>query len=184
MITSSPPSSTTKHANIRLLFGLCLVVGAMTGLAFASVPLYRLFCQVTGFGGTTQVASEAPIASVLGEQVHIRFDANVHPDLNWSFQPLTKPALIKIGEPIEAIYRVTNKGDTASIGTSVFNVTPQKAGPYFMKMECFCFTEQQLEAGQSMDMAVTFFIDRDISIDDNTATIDEIVLSYTFFKAI
>ena len=170
--------------NKRLLAVVSVVAMSMVGLAYASVPLYRLFCQVTGFGGTTQVATKAPEQVLLtAEPLAVRFDANVNPQLNWLFVPVEQKVSLKPGEEVIAIYRATNIGTMPSTGTANFNVTPQKAGPYFMKIECFCFTEQTLQPGESIDMPVRFFLDSEIASDINTADIDEIVLSYTFFKA-
>ena len=170
--------------NKRLLAVVAFVALSMVGLAYASVPLYKLFCQATGFGGTTQVATRAPEHAVLTvEPLSVRFDANVNPQLNWSFVPVEQEVRLKPGEEVTAIYRATNIGTLPSTGTATFNVTPQKAGPYFMKIECFCFTEQTLVPGESVDMPVRFFLDSEIASDINTADIDEIVLSYTFFKA-
>lgn len=170
--------------NNRLLFVVAVVAMSMVGLAYASVPLYKLFCQVTGFGGTTQIATQAPEKALITvEPLAVRLDANVNPQLNWSFVPVEQEVSLKPGEEVTAIYRATNIGTTPSTGTATFNVTPQKAGPYFMKIECFCFTEQTLKPGESVDMPVRFFLDSEIVSDINTSDIDEIVLSYTFFKA-
>ena len=170
--------------NNRLLAVVAVVAMSMAGLAYASVPLYKLFCQVTGFGGTTQIATQAPEKALITvEPLAVRLDANVNPQLNWSFVPVQQEVSLKPGEEVTAIYRATNIGTTASTGTATFNVTPQKAGPYFMKIECFCFTEQTLKPGESVDMPVRFFLDSEIVSDINTSDIDEIVLSYTFFKA-
>ena len=170
--------------NNRLLAVVAVVAMSMVGLAYASVPLYKLFCQVTGFGGTTQIATQAPEKALLTvEPLAVRLDANVKPQLNWSFVPVQQEVSLKPGEEVTAIYRATNIGTTPSTGTATFNVTPQKAGPYFMKIECFCFTEQTLKPGESVDMPVRFFLDSEIVSDINTSDIDEIVLSYTFFKA-
>ena len=170
--------------NNRLLAVVAVVAMSMVGLAYASVPLYKLFCQVTGFGGTTQIATQAPKQALLtAEPLAVRLDANVNPQLNWSFVPVQQEVSLKPGEEVTAIYRATNIGTTPSTGTATFNVTPQKAGPYFMKIECFCFTEQTLQPGESVDMPVRFFLDSEIVSDINTSDIDEIVLSYTFFKA-
>lgn len=170
--------------NNRLLAVVAVVAVSMVGLAYASVPLYKLFCQVTGFGGTTQIATQAPEQALLtAEPLAVRLDANVNPQLNWSFVPVEQEVSLKPGEEVTAIYRATNIGTTPSTGTATFNVTPQKAGPYFMKIECFCFTEQTLQPGESVDMPVRFFLDSEIVSDINTSDIDEIVLSYTFFKA-
>ena len=176
--------STRMGRNQRTLMVIALVVAGMVGLAFASVPLYRLFCQVTGFGGTTQVAETLPtqIATNL-PPVSVRFDANVSPKLKWEFVPVSAPVSLQPGEQTTIIYRATNIGSAPSTGTATFNVTPQKAGPYFMKIECFCFTEQTLQPGESMDMPVSFFVDSEIGTDTNTMDVDEIVLSYTFFEA-
>ena len=170
--------------NNRLLFVVAVVAMSMVGLAYASVPLYKLFCQVTGFGGTTQIATQAPEKALITvEPLAVRLDANVNPQLNWSFVPVQQEVSLKPGEEVTAIYRATNIGTTPSTGTATFNVTPQKAGPYFMKIECFCFTQQTLKPGESVDMPVRFFLDSEIVSDINTSDIDEIVLSYTFFKA-
>ena len=170
--------------NNRLLAVVAVVAMSMVGLAYASVPLYKLFCQVTGFGGTTQIATQAPEQALLSaEPLAVRLDANVNPQLNWSFVPVEQEVSLKPGEEITAIYRATNIGAMPSTGTATFNVTPQKAGPYFMKIECFCFTEQTLQPGETVDMLVRFFLDSEIVSDINTSDIDEIVLSYTFFKA-
>ena len=174
----------TSDRNRRMLMGIALVVAGMVGLAFASVPLYRLFCQVTGFGGTTQVAETLPTEIATNvPPVAVRFDANVSPQLNWEFVPVSAPVSLQPGEQKTIMYRATNIGTTPSTGTATFNVTPQKAGPYFMKIECFCFTEQTLQPGESMDMPVSFFVDSEIGTDTNTMDVDEIVLSYTFFEA-
>ena len=170
--------------NNRLLAVVAVVAMSMVGLAYASVPLYKLFCQVTGFGGTTQIATQAPEKALITvEPLAVRLDANVNPQLNWSFVPVQQEVSLKPGEEVTAIYRATNIGTTPSTGTATFNVTPQKAGPYFMKIECFCFTQQTLKPGESVDMPVRFFLDSEIVSDINTSDIDEIVLSYTFFKA-
>ena len=167
--------------NRRMLVLLGLVVAGMVALAYASVPLYDLFCRVTGFGGTTQQASSAPASPVAAPPVTVRFDANVNPALNWHFEAIDRPVSLRPGEEVVIRYRATNIGDSPSIGTATFNVTPAKAGPYFMKIDCFCFTEQKLVAGESVDMPVRFFIDPDIASDVNTKGVNEIVLSYTFF---
>lgn len=158
------------------------VVAAMAGLAYASVPLYRLFCQVTGFGGTTQAASQAPEA-VPGTAVTVRFDANVNVGLPWRFAPEQTELQVKLGENGLAFYRVTNLSDRPIVGTATFNVTPHLAGPYFSKIECFCFEEQRLEPGASADLPVSFFVDPAMADDPETAGIRTITLSYTFFRA-
>jgi len=154
----------------------------MIGLAYASVPLYRLFCQVTGFGGTTQQAELAALPSrPLARTVSVRFDGNIAPGLAWSFHPVKTHETVRIGERRLAFYRATNTGSTPITGTATFNVTPHSAGAYFMKIQCFCFQEQTLQPGQSVDMPVVYFVDPEILKDPDGARIDEITLSYTFF---
>lgn len=158
------------------------VVAGMVGLAYASVPLYRLFCQVTGYGGTTQRA-EAAGEVVADRKITVRFNADVNSRLPWRFAPEQREVTLAIGETGLAFYRATNQSAETVTGTATFNVTPFKAGPYFNKIECFCFTEQALEPGQSVDMPVTFFVDPAILEDPDLADVHTITLSYTFFRA-
>ena len=160
---------------------VCLgVVAAMIGLSYASVPLYELFCRVTGFGGTTQVAESMP--EEVGERiVTVRFNADVNPELPWAFQPVERSVRLQVGEPGLAFYRATNRAARTTAGTATFNVTPLKAGQYFNKVECFCFTEQRLAPGESMQMPVSFFVDPAIEEDPNLDDVKTITLSYTFF---
>ena len=153
---------------------------AMLGLAYASVPLYRKFCQVTGFGGTTQRAEQAP-AKTTGHQVTVRFDANVSAGLGWNFHAVQPLMAVRAGEQQMAHYRATNLTGRPLTGSAVFNVTPESAGAYFNKIQCFCFTEQRLGPGESIDMPVVFFVDPDIAEDPDTKSITEITLSYTFY---
>lgn len=152
----------------------------MIGLAFAAVPLYRIFCQKTGYGGTTQVAVEFP-KRVSERLITIRFNANVGRDIPWSFVPLQKEVQVRAGQQAFAVYHVRNRSDQPVTGMATYNVTPDKAGPYFQKVECFCFLEQTLGAKQSLDMPLLFFIDPDIDRDPNLKDVDTITLSYTFF---
>jgi cytochrome c oxidase assembly protein subunit 11 len=170
--------------NRRTLMVLGLVAVAMVGLSYASVPLYKLFCQVTGYGGTTQVAEKAVDQIVVGHPVNVRFDANVNAALNWRFEPVDRMVKVNPGEEVVINYRATNLGPTPSTGTSTFNVTPVKAGPHFMKLDCFCFIEQTLQPGETVDMPVRFFVDPEIVTDENAKDIQEITLSYTFFPAL
>jgi cytochrome c oxidase assembly protein subunit 11 len=155
----------------------------MTGLAFASVPLYRLFCQVTGYGGTTQVAETAP-GQVFERRITVRFNADVNPKLPWHFQPLERAVTLRVGEPGLAFYRAVNLTDQPVRGTATFNVTPLKAGQYFNKTQCFCFDEQRLEAGEAVEMGVSFFIDPAILEDRNLDDVTTVTLSYTFFRSL
>ena len=171
-------------SNRKTLIILALVVSGMVGLAYASVPLYQLFCKVTGYGGTTQVATNNSEFVVPNHPIKVRFDANVNPALNWRFEPVDAPVTLNPGEEVVINYRATNLGDAPSTGTSTFNVTPVKAGPHFMKLDCFCFIEQTLQPGESVLMPVRFFIDPEITESIDTADIREIILSYTFFPAL
>lgn len=171
-----------SRRNARTGVILAGVAVGMVGLAFASVPLYRLFCQVTGFGGTTQVAAQAPAAAVERTMV-IRFNADVDPKLPWSFQPNQRQISVRVGETGLATYTARNLGATPIVGTATFNVTPLKAGLYFDKVQCFCFDEQRLEAGEEVEMAVSFFVDPAIMDDRNLDEVKTITLSYTFFRA-
>jgi cytochrome c oxidase assembly protein subunit 11 len=169
--------TSTRHGKVA---AICVaVVVAMAGLAYASVPLYRLFCQVTGYAGTTQRADTAP-SQILDRAVTVRFDANIQ-GLPWTFESVTGPLTIKVGETAIATYRATNNSDQPTYGSATFNVVPDQAGAYFNKLQCFCFTEQRLEPGQSMDMPVQFFVDPAIMTDSDARKIGEITLSYTFY---
>lgn len=154
---------------------------AMLGLAFASVPLYRIFCQVTGYGGTTQRAVSAPGANLAAGQVTVRFDANVNPALPWKFEPEQESVRIVPGAQTKIFYRATNLVARQTTGQAVFNVSPAEVGQYFSKIQCFCFTEQTLKPGQVVDMPVVFYVDPRFRDDPDTKDIDEITLSYTFY---
>ncbi len=163
---------------------MALLVAAMVGLAFAAVPLYRLFCQVTGFAGTTMRTDEAAAAAVKpipGKSISIRFDANVSRDLSWEFHPAEPHRTVDIGARSMAVYSARNMSSAPLTGTATFNVTPVQAGQYFSKIQCFCFEEQRLEPGQEVQMPVVFFVDPRILDDPATRGISEITLSYTFY---
>jgi len=165
--------------NRTVAIRMALFALAMLGLAFASVPLYRVFCQVTGFGGTTQKADAAP-GAVAG-QIGVRFDANIDPALPWKFEPVQETVRIHPGARTTIYYRATNYTARSTTGQAIFNVTPEIAGKYFSKIECFCFTEQTLKPGESVKMPVIFFVDPKLRDDPDTKHIDEITLSYTFY---
>lgn len=156
--------------------------GAMVGLAFASVPLYDLFCRMTGFGGTTQVAAKAPEKP--GERVvTVRFNGDTAQGLPWAFRPEQVSMQVRVGEEHMAFYKAVNRSNRSITGTATFNVQPDQAGIYFQKIACFCFTEQTLEPGQSVDMPVSFFVDPAMASDPAMARVNTITLSYTFFEA-
>ena len=181
--------TTTRLESAKRRTGVlaALVAVAMIGLAYASVPLYRMFCQVTGFGGTTGRADAAalPDATKLralgGRTIKVRFDSNTAPGMGWNFAPKVNEVSIPIGEKRLAFYNATNLASTPTTGRAVFNVSPDAAGKYFRKIECFCFTEQTLAGGETVAMPVTYFIDPAILDDPIANRIDEITLSYTFF---
>jgi cytochrome c oxidase assembly protein subunit 11 len=172
-------TSVAARKNGRTAVLMALIVAAMLGLAFASVPLYRMFCALTGFDGTPLRAASAP-GAVAGE-VGVRFDANVHPGLPWRFEPEQRTVRIQPGAQTKIFYKAQNLSARAWTGQAVFNVSPDQAGKYFKKIECFCFTEQTLKAGETVDMPVVFFVDPKIRTDPDTSHIDEITLSYTFY---
>jgi len=158
---------------------LALIGAFMLGLAFAAVPLYRMFCEATGFNGTTQRADHAP-GAVAG-QVKVQFDANVHPGLPWRFEPEQTSVEVAPGAQTKIFYRAQNLSARAIIGQAVYNVSPDTVGKYFKKIQCFCFSEQTLQPGQKVDMPVVFFVDPKIKQDPDTKDVHEITLSYTFY---
>lgn len=175
---SRSASSEPRHGVIAAAVG-ALALG-MVGMSYAAVPLYQIFCQVTGYGGTTKRAESAP-TKVLDRTIKVYFDANTSKSLPWKFKPVQNSMALKIGETGLAYYKATNLSDKTVRGSALFNVTPVAAGSYFNKIECFCFTEQELKPGESVDMPVTFFVDPDFVNDPDTKKIQEITLSYTFF---
>jgi cytochrome c oxidase assembly protein subunit 11 len=161
---------------------LVSVIAGMVGLSFASVPLYRLFCSATGFGGTTQRAETAP-SRIASAAVTVRFDAQTAPGLDWEFRPLTNAVVVRPGEERQVFFRAINHAAAPVTGRAVYNVTPTKVGIYFDKLQCFCFSNQTLAPGESVDMGVSFFVDPDISSDPGTSEVRSITLSYTMFRA-
>ena len=169
-----------KNRRVALIAaaGFCFMVGA----AYASVPLYKIFCQTTGFGGTTQRAAKAPdVAS--DKIISVRFDANTSSGLSWRFQPKQTTMQVKIGEQNMAYFEAKNLGDKVSTGSAIYNVSPPTAGRFFDKIQCFCFTKQTLKPGETAEFPVVFFIDPDILKDADGKGTEEITLSYTFYPA-
>jgi cytochrome c oxidase assembly protein subunit 11 len=175
--------STPRRSNGRIAAGLAGMAVVMVGLSFASVPLYRWICQVTGFGGTTMRADKAPGA--VGERVvNVRFNADVASNgLTWRFEAVERQVDVRVGEERLVFYRATNTGPVPMVGTATYNVTPHKAAVHFNKIACFCFVEQELQPGESMDMPVSFFVDPAIADDPKLRDVTTITLSYTFFRA-
>jgi cytochrome c oxidase assembly protein subunit 11 len=166
-----------RNRKVGAMFA-CLAFG-MLGMAYAAVPLYQMFCQATGFAGTTQRATK-PSETVLDRTITVRFDANVIA-LDWEFQPVERTMQVRIGENALAFYRATNRSDRPLTGSATFNVSPDVTGGFFNKLECFCFKEQRLEPGQSLDMPVSFYVDPAIMGDKDGRKVGEITLSYTFY---
>lgn len=173
-----------KDKNQRVMVQLLGVVVLMGGLAWAAVPFYNWFCKVTGYGGTTQVASaeEAGAQQVLDETITIRFDANIDTNLPWGFVPMQKEMVVPIGATGMAFYEAVNNSDRPITGRASYNVAPEIAGSFFYKIDCFCFTEQTLQPGERVEMPVTFEVDPSIVTDRDAYKVRDITLSYTFHE--
>ena len=169
-------------SNNRTAMGLSIIVLTMIILVAFSVPLYNLFCRVTGYGGQTNT-SEFLSSTILERDINLKFSADVNDSIDWSFEP-PENIEFKVGENILVNYRATNLSDKQTSGTATFNVLPVKVGPYFIKTQCFCFEKQTLNPGESVDMPVVFYVDPAISEDPTMQDVEEITLSYTFFKYI
>ena len=180
---SGPVNAPQKNRNARTAWTMAAVVGGMLGLAYASAPLYDLFCRTTGFGGTPRVAQDAGDRPMLARSVEVRFDSNVDPNLPWRFEPVQRSVRVRLGEEILVHYRATNVSQRPIVGTAAYNITPEPAGPWFNKVQCFCFTEQLLQPGQSIDMPVIFFVDPEMDKDRRYDNVRTITLSYTFYES-
>lgn len=180
---SAPQDTTDKAANPanrRIVIACSAFVISMLGVSYAAVPLYKLFCQVTGYGGTTQRVEQMS-DTILDRTIKVRFDANVAAGLPWDFKPVEREVELRIGETIEIAYTAESVSDASSFGQATFNVTPMSAGAYFNKIQCFCFTETELKPGETMNMPVVFFVDPAIVDDPDAKGVTTITLSYTFF---
>lgn len=172
------------HKNRRTLLTLLGVALGMIGLAYASAPFYRLFCQVTGFGGTPRLElGQAAPGAVGTETFKIMFNADTSPDLPWTFAPAQRSVTVRAGADTLIAYHAKNLSSQPVVGTSVFNITPERAAQYFIKTQCFCFEKQTLTAGQALDFPVLFYLDPDILKDPDLENLREITLSYTFYPA-
>ena len=179
--TSDPAGSKTARRNARLALVCTIIFVGMVGAAYAAVPLYKAFCQLTGFDGTVRKAEKAP-DKVLDRKLTIRFDANVR-DLPWTFTPNQVSQELKIGDTGLAFYKVTNNGKTPLTGRASYNVIPESAGLYFQKLECFCFTDQTIAPGATVEFPVVYFVDPRFAEDFETRGAQEVTLSYTFFPS-
>ncbi|TCT03459.1 cytochrome c oxidase assembly protein [Aquabacter spiritensis] len=184
MKTGQPTASTPRRGPRHgLVAAACaMFVAAMVGMAYAAVPLYAMFCSLTGFGGATRVGTAAP-ETTIDRTITVRFDANVAPGLPWVFKPEQTSMEVKVGETKMAYYMARNEAATPTYANATYNVTPAQAGFYFVKMQCFCFEEQTLAGGEKVDMPVVFYIDPAIAEDEDLKNLKTITLSYTFFPA-
>lgn len=171
-----------RARNRRTALAAVLVIVAMAGLTAASVPLYDLFCRLTGYGGTPRINAEAGSAAATGRTVTVLFNADVAPGLPWVFRPVQRSMTVQVGEQTLAFYEAVNRADAPVVGRATYNVTPFKVGGYFSKVHCFCFDEQTLQPGERVEMPVSFFVDPAMLDDVNTSEVGQITLSYTFFK--
>ena len=177
--TKETVDRTTQRSNM-VVAGVCLAFfGGMVGMAYAAVPLYAMFCQITGYGGTTQRVEQYS-DRVLDREITVRFDANTS-GLPWDFKPVARDVTMKIGETTQVHYTAKNLFDRPTSGRATFNVTPEMAGAYFNKVECFCFTDTTLKPGETLDMPVVFYVDPDIVDVPELRNVKTITLSYTFF---
>ena len=172
----------TGHGRRNTVLCLLAAVAVMSGLVAASVPLYRLFCAATGYGGTTERASAAP-ADIAKTVVTVRFNTEIDSGLAWEFRPLVDAVQVHPGEQKQVFFRAKNLSNQGITGRAVYNVTPTKVGIYFDKLQCFCFNAQYLAPGESKDMGVVFFVDPDLLKDPDTNDVRTITLSYSMFKA-
>ena len=182
-MTAPTPQHESKPLRRDVLVAACCgaLVASMVGAAYAAVPFYTWFCKTTGFGGTTQVAERAP-DHVLGRTLTIRFDSNVTPGLPWKFQPEQNEIQVRIGEVATVHYKVINEAAREITGQAAYNVSPPTVGAYFDKINCFCFTEQRMKAGETREMTVVFYVDPSIVKDHDQDDLSTITLSYTFYR--
>ena len=173
-------ADTKRHRRLGAI--VALLPAATLAAGFASVPLYRVFCEATGYGGTTQRASASAVpGAVIGKMMNIRFDANVHPGMGWTFEPEKHIQRIAVGARNMAYFDAVNNTDHVITGSATFNVSPPQTGQYFTKIQCFCFSQQTLKPGQRVRMPVIYFVDPRLMDDPDTRDISEITLSYTFY---
>jgi cytochrome c oxidase assembly protein subunit 11 len=180
--TTKPTPAKPRLTRDALVAGICgLVVALMVGASYAAVPFYNWFCRTTGFNGTTQVATSAPSSAPLSRKIAVRFDSNVAPGLPWKFEPEQTEIEVNIGQVVTVYYTVTNQSARTTTGQAAYNVAPLTVGAYFQKLNCFCFTEQTMAAGEKRKMAVVFYVDPELVKDSDNDGLNTITLSYTFY---
>ena len=180
VMISNLNNSYEKKSNRNILFFLLIILLLMLSLSFASVPLYRIFCQKTGFGGTPQITSLLP-EKIVDRTIKVNFNSDVNGNLPWTFKPLQKEVVVKLGELGLAFFQVHNSSNQSIMGVASYNVTPEKIGVYFNKVACFCFEEQIVGPGETVDMPVQFFLDPELNNNNSLLDVKVITLSYTFF---
>jgi cytochrome c oxidase assembly protein subunit 11 len=180
-MAATNPARPPVDRNARTGFIFAGVAAAMLGLGYAAVPLYKMFCQATGFDGTARIDTTAHAPGAVGKLINVRFDANVSPKLDWTFAPEKPVQRVAVGARQLTFFEATNHTGRTITGTAAFNVTPDQAGQYFVKIQCFCFTKQTLKPGETVRMPVIFYVDPDMLKNPNANDISEITLSYTFF---
>jgi cytochrome c oxidase assembly protein subunit 11 len=176
------PQNLPKDKVRRTVLTCAGVVMGMTGLSFAAVPLYDMFCKATGFGGTPKIGTAAT-GQILDRTMSVRFDANVAPGLGWAFQPESPTVELRVGETKTVFYKITNKSDRASTGIATYNVAPENGAAYFVKIQCFCFTEHTLQPGETLEAPVVFYIDPEIADNRDLKGLQTLTLSYTYFPS-
>nr|WP_299498918.1 cytochrome c oxidase assembly protein [uncultured Rhizobium sp.] len=181
MTRSTEPGAKGSRGNLAVMFACGAFVAGMVGMSYAAVPLYSLYCKVTGYNGTTQRVEQASDV-VLDEKIRVEMDTNAASDLNWNFKPVDYAVEPKIGETVRVNFTVTNNSLREKTGQAVFNVSPMVAGAYFNKLECFCFTDVTLKPGETREMPVVFFVDPDIVNHQETKDMKVLTLSYTFYS--
>jgi cytochrome c oxidase assembly protein subunit 11 len=178
---TDPATPKLRRSDKIVAFACGLTVAGMVGAAYAAVPFYNWFCRTTGFNGTTQVATAGP-SGMIDREVKVRFDANVGPGLPWRFEPEQNEITIKLGQVVTVHYKVINEAARPITAQAAYNVTPLTVGSYFNKINCFCFTEQRLKAGETREMTVVFYVDPEMAKDFDNAQTNTITLSYTFYQ--
>lgn len=182
MSPSATEARKNDRRNISVVIACGVFVAGMVGMSYAAVPLYDMFCRVTGYNGTTQRVEQAS-SVILDQKIRVELDTNMASELSWDFKAVDRFVEPKIGETVQVNFRIANPSNEAQTGRAVFNVTPMAAGAYFNKLECFCFTDLTLKPGETKDMPVVFFVDPDIVNQPETKNLKVITLSYTFYPS-